>query len=557
MSKYDFGNKLYALRTEKDLTQKELAKILGVSDKAVSKWETGEAMPRLKTLQLIAECFSVSYEDLLSEKDGEKTTPPMVITEPEDNPYERFYNKRLNGNKKRIKVELVLFALLILFSFCTIIFGNLAATFLGMMRQSLVRNILFNLAPIFLSIGVWFLAHKTLSEIDSIDTEQFAQKYYPALTIPIIITAVLYAVQNLISGNTGIVILFAGTSILTLFSLIIAVIKKNECTRYINICSDIIGIFLFLNLLSITKYFITSGFNIFIPTITIAEMLGLVFEINDLLRKIQTLKKVDTPLNPKKAKFKKFAVRLFIVLISLLIIVSIILNLFPGILIKYTLAKSWENPNVTFFEHYDMKFEEGEATTVSIGNITIDVPVKYTMEDRSFEEDDERYWYYIEEDKMAMSLECYPLMSLLYGEDNLSLYTTSSALQEQDNIEQFKKMLINTFGTYPRNEFEYKKLMYSLDADDINVFNYEQCVTYTVLLASRDMYTMGNFYDITLYERNEIGAEIMKMKTSADREMYNVIIYITGDENEYHIVFNGTFESVEVMYKVLNSIEVV
>ena len=555
MGKYDFGNKLYALRTEKDLTQKELAKILGVSDKAVSKWETGEAMPRLKTLQLIAECFSVSYEDLLSEKDGEKTTPPMVITEPADNPYERFYNKRLNGNKKRIKVELVLFALLILFSFCTIIFGNLAATFLGMMRQSLVRNILFNLAPIFLSIGVWFLAHKTLSEIDSVDTEQFAQKYYPALTIPIIITAVLYAVQNLISGNTGIVILFAGTSILTLFSLIIAVIKKNECTRYINICSDIIGIFLFLNLLSITKYFITSGFNIFISTITIAEMLGLVFEINDLLRKIQTLKKVDTPLNPKKAKFKKFAVRLFIVLISLLIIVSIILNLFPGILIKYTLAKSWENPNVTFFEHYDVKFEEGEATTFRIGDITIDMPVNYTMEDRSFDENEERYWWYIEEDKMACSLEKFPLMSMLYGNDD-ELYTTSSALQEQSDKERFKKMLINTFGTYPRNEFEYKKLLYSLDADDINVFNYEQCVTYTVLLASRDMTTMGNFYDIILYERNEIGVEIMKLK-STDREMYAVSIFVTGDEYEYHITFNGTFESVDVLYKMLNSIEVV
>ena len=555
MGKYDFGNKLYALRTEKDLTQKELAKILGVSDKAVSKWETGEAMPRLKTLQLIAECFSVSYENLLSEKDGEKTTPPMVMIEPADNPYERFYNKRLNGNKKRIKVELVLFALLILFSFCTIIFGNLAATFLGMMRQSLVRNILFNLAPIFLSIGVWFLAHKTLSEIDSVDTEQFAQKYYPALTIPIIITAVLYAVQNLISGNTGIVILFAGTSILTLFSLIIAVIKKNECTRYINICSDIIGIFLFLNLLSITKYFITSGFNIFIPTITIAEMLGLVFEINDLLRKIQTLKKVDTPLNPKKAKFKKFAVRLFIVLISLLIIVSIILNLFPGILIKYTLAKSWENPNVTFFEHYDVKFEEGEATTFRIGDITIDMPVNYTMEDRSFDENEERYWWYIEEDKMACSLEKFPLMSMLYGNDD-ELYTTSSALQEQSDKERFKKMLINTFGTYPRNEFEYKKLLYSLDADDINVFNYEQCVTYTVLLASRDMTTMGNFYDIILYERNEIGVEIMKLK-STDREMYAVSIFVTGDEYEYHITFNGTFESVDVLYKMLNSIEVV
>ena len=35
------------------------------------------------------------------------------------------------------------------------------------------------------------------------------------------------------------------------------------------------------------------------------------------------------------------------------------------------------------------------------------------------------------------------------------------------------------------------------------------------------------------------------------------IKYITGDENEYHIVFNGTFESVDVLYKILNSIEVV
>ncbi len=556
MSKYDFGNKLYALRTEKDLTQKELSKILGVSDKAVSKWETGEAMPRLKTLQLIAECFSVSYEDLLSEKDGEKTTPPIVITEPADNPYERFYNKRLKGEKVVTKTLLVFLALFILFSFCTVIFGNLAATFLGMMRQSLVQNILFNLVPIFLSIGMWFFTHKTLSEIDSIDTEQFARKYYPAMTIPLIIASALYAVENLISGNTGIVLFFAGTSLLMLLSLIVSLVKKSDCTKYINIFSYIVAIFWIMNALSIVKLFVLSETKAVVSLLIVSAMTALATELSDILRTIHTLKKVDTPLNPKKAKFKKFAVRLFVVLISLLIIVSVILNLFPGILVKYTLAKSWENPNVTFFEHYDVKFEEGEATTVSIGNITIGVPVKYTMEDRSFEDDDERYWYYIEEDKMAMSLECYPLMSLLYGEDNLSLYTTSSALQEQENIEQFKKMLINTFGTYPRNEFEYKKLMYSLDADDINVFNYEQCITYTVLLAQRDMTTMGNFYDITLYERNEIGVEIMKPKNT-DIEMCSVSIFVTGDEYEYHITFNGTFESVDVLYKMLNSIEVV
>lgn len=555
MSKYDFGNKLYALRTEKDLTQKELAKILGVSDKAVSKWETGEAMPRLKTLQLIAECFSVSYEDLLSEKDGGKTTPPMVITEPADNPYERFYNKRLRVEKLATKAVLVFFALFILFSFGFVIFGNLAATFFGMIRQSVARNILFNLVPVFLSIGMWFFSHKTLSEIDSIDTEQFAQKYYPAMTIPLIIVSALYAIENFISGNTGIVLFFAGISVLMLLSLIASLTKKSDCTKYINIISNVTSIFIVLNFLSMVKLMVLSETKAIVSVLIVLAMIALATELNYILRIINTLKKVDTPANPKKAKFKKFAIRLFIVLISLLIIVSIILNLFPGILVKYTLAKSWENPNVTFFEHYDMKFEEGEATTFRIGDITIDMPVNYTMEDRSFDENEERYWFYIEEDKLAMSLEKFPLMSMLYG-NNDELYTTSSALQEQSDKERFKNMLLNTFGTYPRNEFEYKKLIYSLDADDINVFNYEQCVTYTVLLAGRDMYTMGNFYDITLYERNEIGVEIMKLKNT-DREMYSVSIFVTGDEYEYHITFNGTFESVDVLYKILNSIEVV
>ncbi len=70
MDKYTFGNRLLELRTKRGLTQKELAKIIGVSNKAVSKWETGETMPRVKTMQKLAEVFSTTYADLLSE-DGE------------------------------------------------------------------------------------------------------------------------------------------------------------------------------------------------------------------------------------------------------------------------------------------------------------------------------------------------------------------------------------------------------------------------------------------------------------------------------------------------------
>ena len=65
MDKYTFGKNLYELRNKKGLTQKELGKLLGVSDKAVSKWETGEAMPRTAKLVLITDLFGVTMEQLL------------------------------------------------------------------------------------------------------------------------------------------------------------------------------------------------------------------------------------------------------------------------------------------------------------------------------------------------------------------------------------------------------------------------------------------------------------------------------------------------------------
>lgn len=66
MDNYKFGNALCSLREEKGMTQKELALILDVSDKAVSKWENGQAIPRINVLEKIAEVFDTSVEDLIS-----------------------------------------------------------------------------------------------------------------------------------------------------------------------------------------------------------------------------------------------------------------------------------------------------------------------------------------------------------------------------------------------------------------------------------------------------------------------------------------------------------
>ena len=69
MKNIKFGNYLYELRKESNLTQRFVAYQLGVSDKAVSKWEMGNAKPDLDKLKLLAALYNVSFNDLLNHQE--------------------------------------------------------------------------------------------------------------------------------------------------------------------------------------------------------------------------------------------------------------------------------------------------------------------------------------------------------------------------------------------------------------------------------------------------------------------------------------------------------
>lgn len=59
------SEKIRELRRTKGLSQEELAERLNVSRQAVSKWETGAAVPTTETLVELADCFGVSLDYLL------------------------------------------------------------------------------------------------------------------------------------------------------------------------------------------------------------------------------------------------------------------------------------------------------------------------------------------------------------------------------------------------------------------------------------------------------------------------------------------------------------
>ena len=67
------GEKICALRKEKNFTQKQLAEKLNVTDKAVSKWERDIACPDTQTIPKLAEILGVSVEELMNAK----SMPPV------------------------------------------------------------------------------------------------------------------------------------------------------------------------------------------------------------------------------------------------------------------------------------------------------------------------------------------------------------------------------------------------------------------------------------------------------------------------------------------------
>jgi len=62
------GEKLHKVRMDNGLTQVDFASLFGVTDKAVSTWETGRAFPRFSILQKISKHFHLSIAYLLGEE---------------------------------------------------------------------------------------------------------------------------------------------------------------------------------------------------------------------------------------------------------------------------------------------------------------------------------------------------------------------------------------------------------------------------------------------------------------------------------------------------------
>lgn len=82
MAQENIGAFIQKMRRENEMTQKELADILHISDKTISKWETGKGVPDVSYMGDLCAALHISINELLS---GEKLPPEEYPKKAEDN----------------------------------------------------------------------------------------------------------------------------------------------------------------------------------------------------------------------------------------------------------------------------------------------------------------------------------------------------------------------------------------------------------------------------------------------------------------------------------------
>ena len=103
MDNLKFGSFIKKLRKEKNMTQKELAEKIGLTDKAISKWERGLSFPDITMLSILAQVFDVEVSEILNGERGKEKISKEDIEKRIEEAIQKVTLKK-EKNERRIKI---------------------------------------------------------------------------------------------------------------------------------------------------------------------------------------------------------------------------------------------------------------------------------------------------------------------------------------------------------------------------------------------------------------------------------------------------------------------
>ncbi|MBP3747169.1 MAG: helix-turn-helix domain-containing protein [Ruminococcus sp.] len=146
MDQSKIGKFISQRRKAQGLTQVQLAEKLGITDRAVSKWETGKSMPDVSVMIELCEILKITVNDLLC---GEVVSMEKINETTEKNLLEMIKQKE-EADKRLLSIEIVITVISVVFMF-TLLF---IAIFLSM--QEWLRFLLIGLGAITFVVGCLF-----------------------------------------------------------------------------------------------------------------------------------------------------------------------------------------------------------------------------------------------------------------------------------------------------------------------------------------------------------------------------------------------------------------
>ena len=138
MTSKECGNFIAELRKENELTQKDLAAKINVSDKAVSRWETGKGYPDVTSLVSLSEYFDVSVNELLA---GKRLTVENIRETADENLISVFEQVQKNKKQQHLQVAVYTSVLIVVLLPVLIIIGK--ELFVSMTTQIQAENIIY------------------------------------------------------------------------------------------------------------------------------------------------------------------------------------------------------------------------------------------------------------------------------------------------------------------------------------------------------------------------------------------------------------------------------
>ena len=168
MEQVKIGKFIASKRKEQGLTQLQLAKKLGITDRAVSKWETGKSLPDASLMPELCKLLKITINDLLC---GEVVSVENYNEKAEKALLEMVKKEEMQNKKLMMYENVIGFGSTISF-----LIQVLVAVFF--VKNTTAQIILFILAFAFLIVGISF-ALKIESETGYYECQKCHNKYVP------------------------------------------------------------------------------------------------------------------------------------------------------------------------------------------------------------------------------------------------------------------------------------------------------------------------------------------------------------------------------------------